>query len=160
MRIHLPLALDEFRENLQIPFLSVRHAKTHRNGWRAVVNGSVVMRMPDDADAQQVIKNSRRRIIRSARKLAIKKAGVSNLAKYLPLGYARIAVFHADKRCRQMNGLGVDRVCTVQIQFISGINSPDIDGSIIEQIGPYRIAWNREWLDIQSGTNIGDNSVA
>jgi|GEM_PF-1109278 len=146
-RPHMPLAFDEIRKNLdQIP-ITARQAEIHRNSWGAVVNGSVVVSIVDEDDPQQAVKKARRRIIKAARRLACKNARWSNVAKHLPIGYARIAVFQTDRRHRQLYGLDPDLICTVQIQFISRIKAPDIAGSTIETVWPYRIAWNKAWLD-------------
>ncbi len=151
-RLHMPLAFDEFRKHLnQIP-VTARQAKIHRNGWRTVVTGSVFVNIVNADDPQQAVKKARKRIIKAARKLARKNTKFSSLAKYLPVGYARIAVFKKDRRHRQLNGLGLDLVCTVQIQSISRIEAPDISGSTIENVGSYRIAWNKTWLDSLSAT--------
>jgi len=146
-RLHMPLAIDEIRKNLNHIAVTPRQAKIHRNGWGAVVNGSVVVSIEDEDDPQQAVKNARRRIIKVARRLARKNSKWSNVAKYLPIGYTRIAVFQTDRRHRQLYGLSSDLICTVQIQFISKIKSPDIAGSTIEIVWPYRIAWNKAWLD-------------
>ena len=44
-------------------------------------------------------------------------------------------------------GLGRNLVCTIQVKRIQRIRSPDIMGSTVEQLGGYRIAWNRAWLE-------------
>ncbi len=144
--LHMPLVFEEFRKNLdQIPIIP-RQAEIHRNGWRTVVNGSVIVSITDEEDAQQVVKKARRRIIKAARKLARKNTKWSNVAKYLPNGYARIAVFQTDRRHRQLYGLDSDLICTIQTQSITRIKTPDIAGSTIETVRTYRIAWNKAWL--------------
>jgi len=150
-RIHMSLAFEEIRKEFrkifdQIP-ITARRAKIHRNGWRAVVNGAVFVSIESEDHPQKIIMKARRRIIKAARRLACKSAKRYNAAKYLPTGYARIAVFQTDRRHRQLYGLSPDLICTVQIQFISRIKAPDITGSTIETLGPYRIAWNKAWLD-------------
>jgi len=146
LRLHMPLAFDEIRKNLDQISITARRAEIHRNGWRAVVNGAVVVSIEDEDDPQQAVKKARRRVIKSARRLACKNAKWFNVAKHLPIGYARIAVFQADRRHRQLYGLGPDLICTVQKQFISRIKAPDIAGSTIQTVWPYRIAWNKAWL--------------
>ncbi len=151
-RLHMPMAFDEIRKNLdQIP-ITARQAEIHRNGWGAVVNGSVLVNIADTDDPQHAVRKARRRIIKAARRLACKNTKWSNVAKRLFIGYARIAVFQTDQRHRQLYGLKPDLICTVQIQFISRIKVPDIAGSTIETLWPYRIAWNKAWLDKQPTT--------
>ena len=147
LRLHMPLAFDEIRKNIDHIPITARQAEIHRNGWGAVVNGSVVVNIADTNDPQHAVKKARRRIIKAARRLACKNTKWSNVAKHLFTGYARIAVFQTDRRHRQLYGLNPDLICTVQIQFISRIKEVDIAGSTIETLWPYRIAWNKAWLD-------------
>ncbi len=148
-RLHVPLAINERRKNLGLISLKARRAEIHRNAWGAVVNGSVVVDIEHQKDPQGAVRKARRRIIKSARALARRNAKWTNLAKYLPLGYARIAVFQSDRRHRKLYGLSSDLICTVQIRHISRIKAPDIAGSTIEIVWPYRIAWNKAWLERQ-----------
>jgi hypothetical protein len=146
-RLHMPLALDEIRRNLGKIAVTPRRADIHRNAWGAVVNGSVVVDISAEADPKQAVRKARRRIVKAARRLACKQANWKNVATYLPIGYARIAVFQSDRRHRQLYGLDPDLICTVQVKFISRIGAPDIAGSAIETVWPYRIAWNKAWLE-------------
>lgn len=146
-RLHMPLAVEEIRRKLGLIPVRARQAEIHRNGWAAVINGSVVVDIRDSQDPQEVVRKARRRIIKAAKRLASSKAKWSNVAKYLPLGYARIAVFQSDRRHRQLYGLDPNLICTVQMRLISRIKAPDIAGSTIETRWPYRIAWNKAWLE-------------
>jgi hypothetical protein len=145
-RLHMPLAIDDIRKNLDKIAITPRQAEIHRNAWGAVINGSVVVNIADVENPRQAVKKARRRIIKFARRLACKNVKRFNLANFLPTGYARIGVFQTDRRHRQLYGLGPDLICTVQIQFISRIKAPDISCSTIETVWPYRIAWNKAWL--------------
>lgn len=147
-RLHMPLAFNEIRKNLGQVFIIGRQAKIHRSGWGAAVNGIVVVDITDEDDPKQAVKMARRRIIRAAKRLASKNIKWCNLTKYLPIGYARIAVFQTDRRHRQLSGLSPDLICIIQKQFITRIKKPpDIDGSKIEIVWPYRFVWNNAWLE-------------
>lgn len=150
-RLHMPLAFEQMRKSLDQILIKPRRAEIHRNGWGAVVNGAVVVDLSGESDPREAVRKARRRIIRSARRLACKTSGRRNIAKLLPTGYARIAVYQSDQRHRALWGLPADLVCTVQIQFIARIRAPDISGSTIERVGIHRIAWNKAWLDAQAG---------
>ena len=108
-----------------------------------MLNASVIVEGLEDGAAVDVIHRHRHRIVRSAIKQARKERRLS-IAAYLPLGFARVAVFKRDYRRRRLSGfgLGKDLVCTVQFQRIRRIKSPDILGSTVEIIGKWRIAWN------------------
>jgi len=148
-RLRWPLVLRQIRENLQIPSIVSRDARMHRNSWGYVLNGAVVIIGLQNETAARIIRSHRRRIIRIAAGGARSSASWLNLARYLPLGYARIAVFSEDLRRRRLSsfGLGPQLVCTIQLQRIRRIKSPDIIGSTIEVSGNWRIAWNRAWIE-------------
>ena len=148
-RLQWPSALRQIRENLNLPTLLGREGKMHRNGWGYVLNGAVVLPKVEFTNAATVIRSNRRRIVRVAAHTARSSMSRFNLARYLPLGYARIAVFAKDFRRRRLDGfgLGPELICTVQLRHIRRIKSPDIMGSAIEVSGNWRIAWNRRWME-------------
>jgi hypothetical protein len=141
-RINWPYARRDWYTARGIPEIVPRVATVHRNGWRSVLKGSVVM--PCFSPPQ--IRRFRRRIINAALSIA---AANTPMARYLPLGFAQISVFCQDYRARRIAiyGLGPDLVCTVRYQTISRIQSPYIMGSTVEGAGAWRIAWNRAWLE-------------
>jgi len=147
-RIHIPIVMQQFRENLDIPHVVCRSATIHRNSWGSVVKAEVVLEDFDDETAACVIRRHRRQIIRSALKHA-RRENMLNGSAYLPLGYAQVSVFRRDYRRRRLSGFGLDDdlVCTVRFQRIHRIKSPDIIGSTIEISGKWRIAWNKAWLE-------------
>lgn len=149
LRLQWPRTLQQIRENLSLPTVLGREARMHRNGWRYVLNGEVVLPDLDSASAAAAIHKHRRRIVRVAARTARKSAPRFSIARYLPLGYARIAVFAQDFRQRRLSGfgLGPELVCTVQLRRIRRIQSPDIMGSTLEVSGSWRIAWNRSWIE-------------
>lgn len=142
IRINWPYVRRDWHAARGIPEIIPRVATVHRNGWRSVLNGSVVM--PLSSPPQ--IRRFRRRIINAALRIA---EANSPLARYLPLGFAQISVFCRDYRTRRLAsyGLGRDLVCTVRYQAIGRIRNPDIVGSTVEIAGAWRIAWNRAWLE-------------
>lgn len=149
IKVNWPLAVQQFWSTLNIPSIACREARMHRNGWRYVVNGSVVIPGLDNKTAAQVIRANRRWIVRAAVKAARSASSALDLAAYLPLGYARIAVFAEDFRRRRLSGfgLGPQLVCTIQLQRISRIRAPDIRGSTVESCRNWRIAWNQAWIE-------------
>ncbi len=145
-RINWPYARRDWYAARGIPEIVPRVATVHRNGWRSVLNGSVVM--PHLSPPQ--IRRFRRRIIDAA--LSIATAN-THIAGHIPLGFAQISVFCRDYRARRLAsyGLGPDLVCT-RYQTISRIRSLDIMGSTVEVAGAWRIAWNRAWLEREGVT--------
>jgi hypothetical protein len=152
IRLHWPLAVADFRKQLGWADIRVREARVHRNGWRSVLNGIVCVANSHgeiDQVNQDLLRKSCRRIIRKALLSARRRSSRMDVSRYLTLGFAHISVFQKDYRRRRLNGfgLGKDLVCTIQVQGIRRVKSPDIIGSTIEQKGKYRLAWNRAWLE-------------
>jgi hypothetical protein len=148
-RIRLPLAREEIHQNLGLLHVVPRNVSIHRNSWGCVLTGEVVIEDLNDEAALILICKQRRRIVRAALRSARRNMHRMNPVRYLPLGWARLAVFRKDYRCRRLSnfGLGPDLICTVQIQRIKRIKAPDIMGSIVEVVGKWRLAWNRAWLE-------------
>lgn len=148
-KLYLPIAVSDMKRQLGCPEINAREAKIHRNTWRSVLNGSVFLEFPDGKITQDIVRKFRRRIVREALSEARKKSPIYKIIRFLPLGFARISVFCKDYRRKRLSafGLGRDLVCTIQVKRIQRIRSPDIIGSTIEQLGGYRIAWNRAWIE-------------
>ena len=148
IRAAIPVGIRVFNERLGIPSILCRNATLHRNSWGVVVRGDVILEGLDGHEIVRAVRNNCGRIVREAKRKASRENGFS-LDNFLPIGYARVAVFRRDYRRRRLSGfgLGADLVCTLQIQRISRIKSPDIMGATIETNGKWRIAWNRAWLD-------------
>ena len=148
LRVAVAEAVQGVRDSLGIPRIFCRNATVHRNSWGAVLRSEVVIEGIEDEEVVEVVRKNRHRIVRLAKQHASKQCGVGFAAK-LPVGFARVAVFRRDYRRRRLTsfGLGDDLVCTVTLQRISRIQSPNLIGSTVEANGKWRIAWNRGWLD-------------
>ncbi|MDO9027357.1 MAG: hypothetical protein Q7U68_00615, partial [Candidatus Roizmanbacteria bacterium] len=147
-KLHLPIAISDMKRQLGWPEIHVREAKIHRNAWGSVLNGSVFLEFPAVELTKDLVRKFRRRIFRKTLSEARHKASIFQISRFLPLGFARISDFCNDSRRRRLSGFGFGRhlLCTIQVKRIQRIRSPDIIGSTIEQLGGYRIAWNRAWL--------------
>ena len=135
--------------------IACRTVSIHRNSWGTVVNGAVVIEGVDDSDIVGLVRKNGHRIIKIAKRHA-RVGDKLKLSSYLPIGFARIAVFRRDFRRRRVSGfgLGADLICTVGIHRISRIRAPEISGSKIEDVGKFRIAWNKAWLDATNQANL------
>lgn len=145
--------IDIFRKSLLKAQTFTKNCKMHRNSWGMVLSGEIVIEVQAHNEIAEYIRANCNNLIAKVFKKAKKDKSLFSVEKYLPLGYARISVFSKQLRKRQLSGYGLGDalVCTIQIQRIERIKSPDIFGSQIEQIGRYRIAWNRNWLTNASG---------
>ncbi len=157
-RLTWPVILDSLQEKNSWSGVRVRRASGHRNSWRLIVGGSVVLEMnrTDENDIKAVVRRLARKIIRKVTNQVRRDAPPTSVLRVLPLGYARVSVYRRDFRKRRFDGfgLGKDLICTIQVQNIKGIQAPDIYGSSIEEVGSIRIAWNYKWLkDCGEGVN-------
>lgn len=148
-RLNIPVALSDMKRQLGQPEIYIREANIHRNAWGVVLSGSVFIKCHKNSITQEVIRKVRRKAMKKALSEARKNTPIYKICRFLPLGYARISIFCKDYRRRRLSGfgLGPNLVCTIQVKRIRRIQSPDILGSTIEQLGGYRIAWNRAWLE-------------
>ena len=151
-KIHWPLITNDVREKLGSLDLIVRSSNIHRNGWGIVLDARVVVGREIQNLNQDVVRRNCAKIVRNGARIGRAKLSFFNICKYLPLGFCRIHVYRKDHRTRRLSSFGLanDLVCTIQVQRIRRIRSPDILGSTIETKGRYRIAWNRSWLEDSS----------
>lgn len=149
LKICISLATVDYRRNFGVAEVYARNAEIHRTSWGAVVNGSVYIVASAGKVDPNTIRKSCRRIVQKVVSSARHQVSRVNIARYLPLGFARIAVFQRNYRKRRLLNFGLEKdlICTVQVQRLGKIQSLDIGGSTIEIRGKYRIAWNRRWLD-------------
>ncbi|MGI0517664.1 hypothetical protein E4N81_06395 [Treponema denticola] len=138
---------DVLKQALLKAFILVKNSNMRRNSWGIVLSGEVFIDVKNN-EIPEYIRKYRKKLIHSVLRVARNQKTFFSIEKYLPLGYARISIYSKEYRKRQLPeyGLGEALVCTIQIQKISRIKSPDIFGAKIEQIGKYRIAWNKNWL--------------
>ena len=158
-RLHWPLARLQFFKTRGIPNIVCRDARMHRNAWGYVLSGAIVITELRNETIAESIRSQKARIVRAAAKRARSSTSLLDLRRYLPLGFARVSVYVNDFRRHRFKsfGLGPELVCTIQLQRIRRIRSPDILGSSIETIGHWRIAWNRAW--ITSGGRITTGAI-
>ena len=151
-KTHRPLVANDVRQKLGRPKLTVRSTAIHRNAWGIVLDAHVVVGHEVRDLDQDLIRRNCARIVRKSARIGRAELSHFNICKYLPLGYCRIHVYQTDHRIRQLSNFGLanDLVCTIQVQRIRRIQSPDILGSTIETKGRHRIAWNRSWLEDSS----------
>ena len=152
LRILVPLTAQQIREKLGTPSVVCRSAIIHRNSWGAVLNADVVMQGLEGKAAVDAVIKYRRYIVRSARRHARRLNRLSGAA-YLPLAFVQVQIYRRDYRKRRLRslGLGRDLICTLRLQRMRRIKSPDIIGSTVQVVGQWRIAWNRAWLQSWRG---------
>jgi len=108
----------------------VKNANMHKNCWGMVLSGEIVIDVKNNEISEYIRKYSKQ-LIHSALKKARNGKSFFSIERYLPIGYARISIYSREYRKRRLSeyGLGEALVCTIQIQRISRIKSPDICGA-------------------------------
>lgn len=124
------------------------NTEVHRNGYHVVVNADAVLRALSEKGMIPYIKKNYKKIVAVILKKARKNDKRLSINQVLPLGFLRVNVYSemARKRTFKRYGLRDKLICTLQFRRLSRISCPDIWGSIAEQLGLYRIMWNKEWL--------------
>ena len=149
LRATWPHCMGDLRQRLGLPKLTARHWELFPKRWGAVVKGAVIVSTPGGQQIESVVRKSCRQIVRVAARAGRRHCGRLSYPRYLPIEWARVGVFCADHRVRELFSydLGSDLICTVELNLMSRSQAPDILDSQIERVGPYRIAWNRAWLE-------------
>ena len=149
--IHLNEYLDVYSPN---PFY-LRETQIHSKRYYTVVNDpSIIIKPQFQTNVQNLIRENRKKIVR----LAIKKSKATvpffSKANILPVKYIRLFVYDTDKRVRQLRNSGLikELVCTIEVNTTRQIRTIDIIGGTAEQIGKYRIVWNRKWIEKQGSS--------
>lgn len=148
VRTNWPIVSEELRRLRGNPNCLVRNAEMHRNSWGAVLRADAWIEAADSDTIVDIVRMKRRRIVALARSHALRNGSCTLLARFLPIGFAHINVYRTDYRRRRLAGfgLGEDLVCTIRLQYLKRIKSPDIFGGTVDHDGPWRIVWNRAWL--------------
>ena len=151
-RIHWPLYKQQINNKLNRINITARHTKIHRTSWGSVLNASIFLELNGQIEDNLLVKENCNKIIKRAHKKAKASLSHIDIVRYLPLAFARIAVFSRDHRERRLDGfgLGSDLICTIQLRRNKKINPPDIFQSTIEFHKRYKIAWNKAWLELIS----------
>ena len=147
-KIQKPLIAADVRRKLGWFNILVRATAIHRNSWGIVLESHVVIGRDAREIDQELIRRQCGRIVRKSLSVGRRNLSRFDICRYLPLGFCTIHVFRNDHRVRRLVGFGLksDLVCTIKVQRLRRIKSPDILGATIETNGRYRIAWNRGWL--------------
>lgn len=154
-RIQFEIYKNTLKNAFSRPTILVRESKIHQNGFRSVINSRVVFFSKDRRGLQSKIREFSRKIVKLAYREACQRNFEDKIVNYLPLGFAHVSVYDNNHRIRVLKnyGLAPDLVCTIEFKKISRIRTIDIANAKIETHGPFRIAWNRSWLEKTKGTD-------
>ena len=153
--IHYKKYLDTYFPK---PFY-LRETQLHSKKYFTVIaDPSLIIKPEFQINVQDSIRKNKKRIV----KLAIKKSKATipffSKTNLLPVKYIRLFIYDTDKRVRQLRNSGLikELVCTIEVNTSRRIRTIDIMGGTPEQIGKYRIVWNKKWLLSQGSRLHGD----
>jgi hypothetical protein len=131
------------------PFL-IRETQIHsKKNFTVVQDPSIIIKPNFQTDIEDLIRKNKKRIVNLAIKYSRKQCSRFSLTRYLPVKYIRVFIYDTDKRVRNLrnSGLIADLIATIEVNTTKRIKTIDIIGGNPEQIGKYRIVWNKRWLD-------------
>jgi hypothetical protein len=137
--------MRESKEDRLQLFIYPRDTTIHRNKFHSVINGSVVIKSNSDIPIDDLIRTFCSSTVKKATRTARKKTKMTNVSKYLRLGFIRIGIYSEDFRVRQLRNSGLipELLCTIEFKRLQRIHTIDIIGGKPETIKKLRIVWNR-----------------
>jgi hypothetical protein len=144
--INLPVTLLEFKEKFYKLSIKPREVTIHQNKFHSVIKGSVIVNSNSNMLIDELIRNNSGSIVRKTIKTARKNAKITDISKYLPVGYLRINIYSKDFRKRKLKNSGLipELLCTIEFKRLERIRTIDIIGGRPEIIKQFRIVWNEK----------------
>lgn len=139
----------KFKNEYKKANILIPNYEIHRNGISSVVNADMVLTVNDNVDITAYIRNNHRKLVKYACKHGKCTSKQYDLAKMMPLGFARISVYSKLMRKRTFKnyGLGKELICVIQYRKLSRIHCPAIYESSVEVYGLFRMEWNYKYLN-------------
>ena len=147
-KVAFPLAWHNYRDTYFPKLFKIRETRIHSNGRFAVVQDpSVIINDRFHNEIEQLIRYKKKKIIKEAIKYSRQQLSLFCLTRYLPVKSIRVFVYDTDKRIRHLrdSGLISELVATIEVNTTRKNKTIDIFGGTPEQIGKYRIVWNKNW---------------
>ena len=144
----VPLTMRQVREKFFPNPYFAREAKMHSKRYFNVVQDpSIIIKRDFQVNIQDLIRKDKARLV----KLAIKFARKNNQGFFLyllPVKYIRVFIYESDMRVRQLRNSGLisELIATIEVNTTKQIPTIDIIAGVPEQLGKYRIVWNKKWL--------------
>ena len=122
-----------------------RDTRIHRNKSHSVINGGIVIKSNSSIPIDDLIRTYCSSIVRKAIRFARKRAKMTNISKYLRIGYLRVGIYSKDFRIRKLRNSGLipELLCTIEFKRLRRIRTIDIIGGKPETIKKFRIVWNK-----------------
>jgi hypothetical protein len=145
MKIIIPTKWGEFKEAGYPLSVDPRDLLIHRNKFHSVIRGSIVVKSNSSISIDNLIRTHCKSILRKAIRTARKRENITNISKYLRLGYLRVGIYSDDFRIRKLRNSGLipELLCTIEFKRLRRVNTIDIIGGTPETIKNCRIVWNQ-----------------
>lgn len=150
IKITLPLEWRKYVDTyFPNPFF-IRETQIHsKKNFSVVQDPSVIIKPNFQNDVEGLIRDNKKRIMKLAINYSRKQCSRYSLTRYLPVKYARVFIYDTDKRVRNLRNSGLipELIATIEVNTTKHIKTIDIIGGTPEQIGKYRIVWNKRWQE-------------
>ncbi|WP_369765281.1 hypothetical protein [Flavobacterium sp. WC2429] len=150
IKITLPLEWRKYVDTyFPNPFF-IRETQIHsKKNFSVVQDPSVIIKPNFQNDVEGLIRDNKKRIMKLAINYSRKQCSRYSLTRYLPVKYARVFIYDTDKRVRNLrnSGLTPELIATIEVNTTKHIKTIDIINGTPEQIGKYRIVWNKRWQE-------------
>lgn len=143
-KIILPLRIREIEYFQPKLTLNIRDLEMHKNEFHSVINSRIIINTHLKIHINKIIRKYCGYIIKRVTRMARKRVKITNISKYLPLGFIRISLYEKDFRLRKLGSAGIipELICTLEIKTLKRIKAPDIIGGIPEWVKNIKIVWN------------------
>jgi len=143
-KIILPLKLEEWRSTLNL-IINPRYTEIHKNGNYSVIEGKIIIKINSNRSISDMIQLNCSYIVKKTVKTTRKRAKITDISKYLPLGYLLLSIYSEDFRIRKLKSSGLipELLCTIEFKRLKRIHTVDIAGGKPEIIKNFRIVWNK-----------------
>lgn len=147
-----PLAWRKIMDTYFPKSFFIRETQIHsKKSFTVVQDPSVIIKPDFQNGIEQLIRNNKKKIVNLTIKYSRKQCSRFSLTRYLPIKYIRVFIYDTDKRVRNLRNSGLipDLIATIEVNTSKRIPTIDIIGGMPEQLGKYRIVWNKRWKDKQ-----------
>jgi hypothetical protein len=133
---------------------SIRDTNIHKKpqGYLCLSEARVYLNSSDKNEIERIVYTEYRNIVQDVIKYSKKRYGKFNLNRFLPVKFVCISIYDSDMRLHQFHKVGLKSalICTLSINTTKYIKNRDILAGTPEQIGKYRIVWNKKWLSTKN----------
>lgn len=149
-RTILPDAFRKAWDRISPKVFFIRETQAHtKKYFTVIVDTSVIIKPSVSGDAQSMVRKNYKKIISSVIRHTRTQQSLFSGVRYKPVKYIRVMIYDTDLRLRHLRSSGLieQLICSIEVNTSKKIPTIDILGGTPEQLGKYRIVWNRAWLN-------------